>query len=138
MTRSFSIYSTCIDGRPVCANNPELLVTVHMGYEAEYTNITRVTKVTPMELIHVKVEKRVNDKLVHLVKSKVYKNKSEAVREMLEDHMKEHPELFLGDEFKELLKHADIMSDEEFRKRMAEGLKGSKSAAELVSEGRGA
>ena len=91
-----------------------------------------------MELIHVKVERKINDKLGLLVKSKVYKNKSEAVREMLEDHMREHPELFLGDELKELLKHADKMSDEEFRKRMAEGLKGPKSAAELVSEGRGA
>jgi len=91
-----------------------------------------------MELIHVKVEKKVKDKLDRLVKSKVYKNKSEAVREMLEVHMKEHPELFIGDQFKELLRHADRMSDEEFRKRMAEGLRGPKSAAELVSEGRGA
>ncbi|MBI2648039.1 MAG: ribbon-helix-helix domain-containing protein [Thaumarchaeota archaeon] len=89
-----------------------------------------------MELIHVKVEKKVNDKLEHLVRSKVYKNKSEAVREMLDEHMKEHPELFVADEFKELLKYADKMSDEEFRKRMAEGLRGPKSAAEMIAEDR--
>ena len=91
-----------------------------------------------MELIHVKVAKSVKDKLEHLVRSKVYKNKSEAVREMLDDHMREHPELLMGDEWKEVLKAADKMSDEEFGKRMAEGLRGPKSAAELVSEGRGA
>ena len=91
-----------------------------------------------MELVHVKVEKKIKDKLDDLVNSKVYKNRSEAVREMLEDHMKEHPELFTGNEFRELLKHASKMSDREFRKRMEEGLKGSKSAAEIVSEGRGA
>ncbi len=102
----------------------------------KYTYITRVTKVTPMELIHVKVEKKVNDKLKHLVRSKVYKNKSEAVREMLEDHMKEHPELFMGDEWKELLKAGEKMSDEEFRKRMAEGLRGPESAAEMIAEDR--
>lgn len=89
-----------------------------------------------MELIHVKVERKINDKLEHLVKSKVYKNKSEAVREMLEEHMKEHPELFVGDELKELLKAGDKMSDEEFRKRMAEGLKGPKSVAKMIAEDR--
>jgi Arc/MetJ-type ribon-helix-helix transcriptional regulator len=91
-----------------------------------------------MELIHVKVEKKVNDKLDHLVKSRVYKNKSEAVRDMLEEHMDEHPELFVGDELNDLLEDAQNMSDKEFDERMAEGLKGPKSAAELVSEGRGA
>jgi Arc/MetJ-type ribon-helix-helix transcriptional regulator len=94
--------------------------------------------VTRMELIHVKVEKEVNDKLENLVKSKVYKNKSEAVRDMLEEHMHEHPELFVGDELNDILKEAEKMSDKEFEERMAEGLKGPKSAAELVSEGRGA
>lgn len=90
-----------------------------------------------MELIHVKIEKKINDKLVHLVKSRVYRNKSEAVREMLQKHMEEHPELFLGDELKELMKYTDKMSEQEFRRRMAQGLQGSKSAAEIVSEGRG-
>lgn len=91
-----------------------------------------------MELIHVKVEKKIKDKLDDLVSSKVYKNKSEAVREMLQEHMEEHPELFVGNQMRELLKHSSRMSDKEFRKRMEEGLKGRKSAAEIVSEGRGA
>jgi len=91
-----------------------------------------------MELIHVKVEKKFNDKLDHLVKSKVYKNKSEAVRHMLEEHMDEHPELFAGEDLNDVIEEAEKMSDKEFEERMAEGLKGPKSAAELVSEGRGA
>jgi Arc/MetJ-type ribon-helix-helix transcriptional regulator len=91
-----------------------------------------------MELIHVKVGKRIKDRLDDLVNSKVYKNKSEAVREMLEEHMQEHPELFLGNEMSELLKHSNRMSDREFKRRMEEGLKGRKSAAEIVSQGRGA
>jgi Arc/MetJ-type ribon-helix-helix transcriptional regulator len=91
-----------------------------------------------MEIIHVKVEKKTKEKLDHLVKTKVYKNKSEAVRVMLDRHMEEHPELFAGDELKALIKEAEKMSDQEFEERMAEGLKGPKTAAEIVAEGRGA
>ncbi|TLX98609.1 MAG: hypothetical protein E6K96_00135 [Thaumarchaeota archaeon] len=90
-----------------------------------------------MQLIHVKVEREISDRLEHLVKSKIYKNKSEAVREMLEKHMEEHPELFTGDDLKKLLEEGEMMSEKEFEERMAEGLKGPKSAAEIVSEGRG-
>lgn len=91
-----------------------------------------------MELIHVKLQKKISDKLDDLVNSRVYKNRSEAVREMLEEHMQEHPELFVGDEIKDLLKGSSKMTEKEFRNRMAEGLKGDRTAAEIVSEGRGA
>jgi len=90
-----------------------------------------------VELIHVKVEKEAHEKLERLVKARIYKNKSEAVRDMLNEHMEEHPELFANDDIAELLKDADSMSDVEFEERMAAGLKGRKSAAKIVSEGRG-
>lgn len=97
-----------------------------------------VTKFTPMELIHVKVEKRTKEKIERLVKAEMYKNKSEAVRKMLDDHFQEHPEFFSGEELKVFLEEAEKMPEAEFERVMAEGLKGPKSAAEIVAEGRSA
>ena len=90
-----------------------------------------------MEIINVKVEKEVKEKLERLVKRQAYKNKSEAVRKMLEEHFKEHPELFASDELYVIVKEADKMTNEEFEGLAAEVFKGSKTAAELVGEGRG-
>jgi len=98
--------------------------------------MSRVTNVILMELVHVKIEKKVKDRLEHLVRRGIYKNKSEAVRRMLEEHLMKHPELFTGEELKELLKMAHKMSDEEFRERLAEGLKGAKSVAQMLAEER--
>lgn len=89
-----------------------------------------------MEVLNVKVEKDTVEKLDRLVKRKAYKNKSEAVRSLLEEHFKEHPQLFDFDEMKELLKQADEMSDEQFEKLAAKVFKGTKTAAQMVAEGR--
>ena len=97
-----------------------------------------VTMVTPMELIHVKVETKTKERIERLVRTERYKNKSEAVRKMLDEHFQEHPELFSGEELKVFLKEARRMSEAEFKRMMAEGLRGPKSAAEIVAEGRGA
>ena len=90
-----------------------------------------------MEIINVKVEKEVKEKLEMLVKRKAFKNKSEAVRKMLNEHFREHPEFFVSDDLEELVKEAGFMTDKEFEKLAFEVFKGSKSAAELVGEGRG-
>jgi Arc/MetJ-type ribon-helix-helix transcriptional regulator len=87
-----------------------------------------------VEIIHVKVDEQINEKLDHIVGRGRYKNKSEAVRRMLEDHMNEHPELLIGDELKGILQFADRITDEEFRKRLAQGLKGRKSVAQMLAE----
>jgi Arc/MetJ-type ribon-helix-helix transcriptional regulator len=89
-----------------------------------------------MEILNVKVETETKEKLERLVKRRAYKNKSEAVRKMLEEHFKEHPELFAPDQLAEVLKGADGMSDAEFSRIAADVFRGPRTAAELVAEGR--
>ena len=90
-----------------------------------------------MEMLNVKIEKRTKEKIERLVKSKGYKNKSEALRKIVEEHFEEHPELFADEELSEIVNQADKMSDAEFEKLAAEVFRGGKkSAAQLVSEGR--
>jgi len=89
-----------------------------------------------MEILNIKVEKETKERLERLVKSKAYKNKSEAVRRMLDEHFREHPELFASDQLVDILTEADKMSDIEYYRLAAEIFKGSRTAAELVAEGR--
>lgn len=89
-----------------------------------------------MEILNVKIGKEMKEKLERLVHTKAYKNRSEVVRKMLEEHFQEHPELFASDELEEILKEANKMSDEEFDRLAAEIFRGPKTAAELVAEGR--
>lgn len=94
------------------------------------------SKYYAMEVLNIKVEKETKEKLERLIKREIYKNKSEAVRKILENHFEEHPELFASDELAKILKEADKMSDKEFVKLAEEIFKGAKTAAELVAEGR--
>ena len=84
----------------------------------------------------MKIERQTKEKLDHLVKKKIFRNKSEAVRKMLDEHLAEHPELFLEEELEELLRGAARISDEEFRARLAVGLKSPKSVAEMLGDER--
>jgi Arc/MetJ-type ribon-helix-helix transcriptional regulator len=77
------------------------------------------------------------EKLERLVKRNIYKNKSEAVRKMLEEHLQEHPELFAPDNLEDLFKQAEYsISDQQFEKLAADVFRGRKTAARLVAEGR--
>ena len=98
-----------------------------------------------MEILNVKVEKQTAEKLDRLVKRNIYKNKSEAVRKMIEEHLQEHPELFMSDNLEDLFKQVDddegnknnnTMSDHQFEKLAADIFRGRKTAAQLVGEGR--
>jgi Arc/MetJ-type ribon-helix-helix transcriptional regulator len=89
-----------------------------------------------MEILNVKVEKETKEKIERLVETRGYKNKSEALREMIEEHFEEHPELFADEELGEIVKEASKMSDAEFDRLAAEVLRGRKTAAEVVGEGR--
>ncbi len=84
----------------------------------------------------MKVEKETKEKIERLVKARGYKNKSEALREIIEDHFEEHPELFAGEELEEIVEEADKISDADFDQLAAEVFKGPRTAAELVGEGR--
>lgn len=89
-----------------------------------------------MEVLNVKVEKETMEKLDKLVRKKAYKNKSEAVRKVLEEHFEEHPELFGSYELEAMLKQSREMTDEQFDKLAARVFKGTKTAAQIVAEGR--
>jgi Arc/MetJ-type ribon-helix-helix transcriptional regulator len=90
-----------------------------------------------MEILNVKVEEQTAEKLERLVKRNIYKNKSEAVRKMLEEHLQEHPELFAPDSLEDLFKQAEYsISDQQFEKLAADVFRGRKTAAQLVAEGR--
>jgi Arc/MetJ-type ribon-helix-helix transcriptional regulator len=89
-----------------------------------------------METLNVKVEKEMKEKLERLVKARGYKNKSEALRDMIEAHFEEHPELFADEEMGDLSKEAGEMTDAEFDRLAAEVFRGQRTAAELVGEGR--
>ena len=89
-----------------------------------------------MEILNVKVRKETKEKIERLVKARGYKSKSEALRKMIEEHFEEHPELFADDDVEEVIKEARKMSDMEFDRLAAEIFRGSKTAAELVGEGR--
>ena len=81
---------------------------------------------------------RLPDELVQrvdaAVKRGLFPSRSEALREIIEDHLREHPELFLDIKLEELLGRE--LSDEELRKLGAKLFRGV-DVAKLVSEGRG-
>ena len=87
-----------------------------------------------MEILNVKVEKETKEKIERLVKARGYKNKSEALRKMIEEHFEEHPEFFAGDDLAEIIKEAEEIPDRDFDRLAAEIFSGSKTAAELVRE----
>ncbi len=89
-----------------------------------------------MEVVNVKLKKETKQKIERLVKERGYKNKSEALRAMLEEHFEEHPELFASDDIKKIAEEASKMSDENFDRLAAKIFRGSKTAAQLVGEGR--
>lgn len=81
---------------------------------------------------------RLPDELVRRVDAAVrrgaFPSRSEALRTILEEYLKEHPELFLEAEPEILL--GDDMSDKELERLGAELFAGVK-VAKLVGEGRG-
>ena len=89
-----------------------------------------------MEILNVKVEKETKEKLERLVKARGYKNKSEALRKIIEEHFEEHPELFAADDFTEVVREAGRISDRELDRLSAVVFRGRKTAADIVREGR--
>lgn len=89
-----------------------------------------------MEILNVKVENETMAKLEKLVKKKAYKNKSEAVRKILEEHFEKHPDVLAHDDLAEILKKVDAISDAKFLRIAADVFRGAKTAAQLVAEGR--
>ena len=85
------------------------------------------------------VTSRFSEELVKKVDQAVsrghFKSRSDALRIIIEEYLKEHPELFLGDKLQELMAKAPVMEDEELEKIGSKLFKGT-SVAKLVAEGR--
>jgi len=81
---------------------------------------------------------RLPDELVQrvdaAVKQGIFSSRSEALRKIIEDHLTQHPELFLDIKPEELL--GKDLSDQELKKLGAKLFKGV-DVTELVAEGRG-
>jgi Arc/MetJ-type ribon-helix-helix transcriptional regulator len=97
---------------------------------------TTLNEATALEEV---VTSRFSEELLRKVDQAVsrgnFKSRSEALRIIIEDHLKEHPELFLGDEFQELIKKAPDLKDDDLEKVGSKLFK-EKSVAKLVAEGR--
>lgn len=89
-----------------------------------------------MEVLNVKVQKETKEKIERLVKTRGYKNKSEALRRIVEDHFLEHPELFAPNDLADLVREAEEMPDDDFDRLAAKVFRGPRTAAQLVGEGR--
>ncbi len=79
------------------------------------------------EVVIKKVDKAVSRGL--------FKSRSEALRKITEEYLKEHPELFLGDKIQELIANAPDLTDDELEEYGAKIFKGT-SVAKLIAEGR--
>jgi Arc/MetJ-type ribon-helix-helix transcriptional regulator len=88
------------------------------------------------EIITSRFPEAVVKKVDKAVSRGYFKSRSEALRKIAEEYLKEHPELFLGDKIQALIENAPELSDDELEKLGAKIFKGVK-VAELVAQGRG-
>jgi Arc/MetJ-type ribon-helix-helix transcriptional regulator len=95
-----------------------------------------INEVTTLDEV---ITSRFSEELVRKVDQAVsrgnFKSRSEALRMIIEDHLKEHPELFLGDKIQELIKNAADLDDDDLEQIGFKLFKG-RNVAELVAEGR--
>jgi Arc/MetJ-type ribon-helix-helix transcriptional regulator len=87
------------------------------------------------EVITSRFPEVVIKKVDKAVSSGYFKSRSEALRKIAEEYLKEHPELFLGDKVQELIENAPELSDDELKQLGARIFNGAK-AEELVAQGR--
>jgi len=87
------------------------------------------------KIVTSRFSKELLEKVDQAVSMGRFKSRSEALRVIVEEHLAEHPELFLGMGVQELLLNAPTFSDEELERlgsRLFRGL----SVVELIAEGR--
>lgn len=87
------------------------------------------------EVITSRFPEAVIKKVDKAVSNGYFKSRSQALRKITEEYLKEHPELFLGDKIQEIVKKAPVLTDDELEQVGASVFRGA-SVAELVAEGR--
>jgi Arc/MetJ-type ribon-helix-helix transcriptional regulator len=87
------------------------------------------------EVITSRFSEELVKKVDQAVSKGFFKSRSEALRVIIEQYLKEHPELFLGNNVQELLEKSPAIDDKNLEQIGAKLFKG-KSVVKLVAEGR--
>ena len=87
------------------------------------------------EVVTSRLPKKLVKKIDQTVLRGHFRSRSEALNTIIERYLKEHPELFLGEELENLLASAPALSDDELETVGSKLFKGS-SVPRLVAEGR--
>lgn len=88
-----------------------------------------------MEIVNIRLNEDAKKKIDSLVSKGVFASRSEALRRIVEEHLVEHPELFMDRELEELMR--EDLPETELFELCSTLFSGRKTAAELVREGRG-
>lgn len=88
-----------------------------------------------MEIVNIRLNEDAKKKIDSLVSKGIFASRSEALRRIVEDHLDEHPELFIGKELEEIM--LEDLPENELVELCSTLFSGRKTAAELIREGRG-
>ena len=88
-----------------------------------------------MEIVNIRLDEDAKKKIDSLVSKGVFASRSEALRRIVEDHLDEHPELFIDKELEEIM--LEDLPETELLELCSTLFSGRKTAAELIREGRG-
>jgi len=88
-----------------------------------------------LEIVNIRLNEDAKKKIDSLVSKGVFASRSEALRRIVEDHLDEHPELFINEELGEIM--LEDLPETELLELCSTLFSGRKTAAELVKEGRG-
>lgn len=88
-----------------------------------------------MEIVNVRLSEDAKKKIDSLVSKGAFASRSEALRKIVEDHLDEHPELFIGKELEGIV--LEEIPEAELLELCSALFSGKKTAAELIREGRG-
>lgn len=88
-----------------------------------------------MKVVNIRLDEDAKKKIDSLVGKGIFVSRSEALRRIVEDHLDEHPELFIGKELEEIM--LEDLPETELLELCSTLFSGRKTAAELTREGRG-
>ena len=88
-----------------------------------------------LDVVNVRFDKKILEKIDYAVKKGLYKSRSDALRRIVEEFLEIRKDLFVEDKLTEKL-NLDL-SDEALESICFKIFSGKKTAAELVKEGRG-
>jgi len=100
-----------------------------------YSECIHISASAMEEIITSRFSEELVKKVDQAVSKGYFKSRSDALRRMIEEHLREHPELFLGDGAKKILTEAPKLQDDELEALGSNLFKGL-SVARLVAEGR--